>query len=603
MKTTYFFLLFFLSIKLSAQEVLLLDDKKQDYNPVGNQYQLLEDKENVYSIKNIVNDSIGRLFSNGTTFGYTNSELRSAYWGRVYLKASKRNQCWLLEMIDPHLQNIDLYEYKNGTLQSISSIQGFNHPFSSKDFFHKNYIYNIDLSDGETHVFYVCFKSRLHNSFRVKVRSPEYLLSYSVVEYFLLGLYYGILVIMAIYNLFIFFSVRERTYIYYVVYVIACGFTSMNEDGLGFQFVWPNYPGFNTYSILIMPSLLMIAFVMYSSSFLGLKKKFPIFKFIAYGLVAIYIIFVSVNGIFYDFLLSFQLLYLLPFAFIYLAAVYTMLKGDKPSRYFLLGYSFILISIFIFYFRVRGYEIGGHFFAVYSFNYGFILEVVILSYALSERLKVEKFQKEIAQFEIIKQLKENEKFKDELNKNLEQKVEERTKELKEASEEINRMNKFLSQNNLKLQEDVKNISKERIMQREVSFDEFKLTYPNEEACFQFLSDYKWNKGYVCRKCANDKFSLLNNLARRCNKCKYIESTTAFTIFHSLKFSILDAFYMLFLVNIRKDITAEELSNTIKLSEKSCSSFKRKMVSAEKTIKGKSKDKSGWERLISYYEEE
>jgi hypothetical protein len=279
------------------------------------------------------------------------------------------------------------------------------------------------------------------------------------------------------------------------------------------------------------------------------------------------------------------------------------MKGDYPSRYFLLGYSFILLSIIIFYLRIKGIELGGQFFAVYSFNYGFILEVVILSYALSERLKEEKSQKEVAQRQIIEQLKENEKYKDELNKELELKVNERTKELKVAADEIARMNSFLSQHNLKLQEDVKNISKERIMQREVSFDEFKLTYPNEEACYQFLSDYKWSQGYVCRKCGNDKFSIINNLARRCNKCKYTESPTAFTIFHSIKFSILDAFYMLFLVNARKDITAEELSKTINLSEKSCASFKRKIANAEKSLKGKSKDKSGWERLISYYEEE
>ena len=602
MKTAFIILFSLFSFCLSAQDTLVLRDKNFDYQPVGDQYQFLEDKFNVYTVDNILNDSIGLLFVKSTT-DYTNAELSSTYWGRFYLKSALKNKSWLLEIVDPHIQNINLYELKNGKLQACSATRGFIYPFSTKEFFHKNHVYSIDLLDGETHVFYVCYKSMLHNSFAIKVRSPEFIFAYSLTEYFLLGLYYGILVIMAIYNLFIFFSVKERTYIYYVVYVIACGFTSMNEDGLGFQFIWPNHPSFNTFSILIMPTLLMIAFVMYSSNFLGLKNKFQIFNSIAYGLVGIYVLFVAINGLFYDFQLSSQLLYILPFAFIYCVAFYVMLKGDKPSRYFLIGYSFILISILIFFLRERGHEIKSQILAVYSFNFGFILEVVILSYALSARLKVEKFQKEVAQLQIIKQLKENEKFKDELNRDLERKVEERTKELKEASQEINRMNDFLSQNNLKLQEDVKNISKERIMQREVSLEEFKLTYPNEEVCFQFLSDYKWNKGYECRKCGNDKYSLLANFSRRCNKCKYIESTTAFTIFHSIKFSIVDAFYMLFLVNIRKDITAEELSNTISLSEKSCSSFKRKMVNAEKVIKGKSKDKSGWERLISYYEED
>ena len=348
---------------------------------------------------------------------------------------------------------------------------------------------------------------------------------------------------------------------------------------------------------------LLVAFTFYSTGFLGLKNKNPLLNTISYSLVGLNLLLFAFNGIVYGFSLNFQIVYLIPFAFIYGVAIYIVAKGYNPARYFLVGYSFILLSIFIFYLRIKGIEVGGHFFAVYSFNYGFIMEVVILSYALSERLKEEKKEKENAQRHIIEQLQEKERFKDELNKELERKVEERTSELKVANEEISRMNNFLSQNNLKLQEDVKIISKERIMQREVSLDEFKLTYPNEESCFQFLSDLKWNKGYQCRKCGNDKYSLLTHLARRCNKCKYVESPTAFTIFHSIKFSILDAFYMLFLVNTRKNITAEELSKTISLSEKSCASFKRKMANAEKSLKGKSKDKSGWERLIPYYEEE
>ncbi len=586
-----------------AQDTLMLKDGEHDYMPKGGQYEMLEDKTNLISPENIFVDSNQALFSIVPEVDYTNKNLNSAYWSRFALKTGKATKFWLLELVDPHIENINLYELRNGKLVPYSNTNGFAYSFSTKDFFHKNFVYNLDLSDGQTHIFYIRFKSNVHNSFAVKVRSVEYLVSYSLTEYFLLGLYYGILLIMALYNLFIFFSVKERTYIFYVFYVIACGFNSMNEDGLGFQFLWPNFPEFNIISIRLVPMFLLVAFIFYSTSFLGLKNKNPLLNTISYSLVGLNLILFLFNGIAYDFSLNFQIVYLMPFAFIYGVAIYVVIKGYNPARYFLFGYSFILLSIFIFYLRIKGIEVGGSFFAVYSFNYGFIMEVVILSYALSERLKEEKKEKENAQRHIIEQLQEKEKFKDELNKELERKVEERTSELKVANEEISRMNNFLSQNNMKLQEDVKTISKERIMQREVSLDEFKLTYPNEESCFQFLSDLKWSGGYQCRKCGNDKYSLLTNLARRCNKCKYVESPTAFTIFHSIKFSLLDAFYMLFLVNTRKDITAEELSKTISLSEKSCASFKRKIANADKSLKGKAKDKSGWERLIPYYEEE
>jgi two-component system, sensor histidine kinase LadS len=604
MKTAFFFFFWITIIPVLAMDTLVVSDKRVDYMPQGTQYEMFEDPSGLVSTDQILSDSIQQLFNAPLSPGaYTNKNLNTTYWVRFSIKRGSENKFWVMELVDPHIQSIDVYEYHHGKMEPVSARTGYDYSFLSKDFFYKNYLYNLDLSDGKGHIYYFRFKSNVYNSFVVKVRSPEYFVSYSLTEYFLLGFYYGILMIMAIYNLFIFFSVKERAYIFYVLYVIACGFNSMNEDGLGFQFLWPNQPWFNIISMRAVPLFLMLAFTLYSTSFLELGKREPLMNKIMYSLVGFYVLIFSINGIFFEFSGNTQALYLLPFGFIYFVAIRVMMKGYKPARYFLLGYSFILISFIVFYLRTNGLEVLGHFFYVYSFNYGFILEVVILSFALGERLKEGKKEKENAQRIAIEQLQEKERYKDKLNKELESKVEERTFELKQANEEIHRMNQFLEQHNLKLQEDVKHISKERIMQREVSFDEFKLTYPNEEACFQFLSDLKWAKSYQCRKCGNDKFSLMNNLARRCNKCKYIESPTAFTIFHSLKFSILDAFYMLFLVNTRKDITAEELSRTIHLSEKSCASFKRKMLLAEKSMKGKAKDKSGWERLISYYEEE
>ena len=604
MRKILLLILWILSLPALALDTLVVSDKKIDYMVSTSTYEMLEDKSGKLLLEHILDDSVQKRFAPlKSATDFTNKNLNTPYWFRFAVKIGDGNKFWLMELVDPHIQYVDVYELKNGKLEPFAAPYGYEYKFSSKDFFYKNYLYNLDLSDGKAHVFYLRFQSNVHNSFVVKVRAPEYLVSYSLTEYFLLGLYYGILLIMAVYNLFIFFSVRESTYVFYVLYVIACGFNSMNEDGLGFQFLWPDTPWINYVFIRYVPLFLMIAFTLYSTSFLELKRREPFFFKITYALVGFYFLIFLINALFFGYGMNTQALYLLPFGFIYFLAVRTVRKGYNPAKYFLFGYSFILISIVIFYLRTRGIEVMGHFFYVYSFNYGFILEVVILSYALSERLKEGKKEKENTQRLIIEQLQEKERYKDQLNRELEIKVEERTHELKAANEEIHRMNKFLEQHNLKLQEDVKQISKERIMQREVSFDEFKMTYPNEEACFQFLSDLKWANGYQCRKCGNDKYSLMNNLARRCNKCKYIESPTAFTIFHSLKFSILDAFYMLFLVNIRKDITAEELSKTINLSEKSCASFKRKMLAAEKALKGKSREKSGWERFISYYEEE
>jgi len=600
----FLFLTFLIIFKVaSASDTLIISSNFNNYSPHKNYYKLFIDHENKITSETILQDSIQKLFAHSGSSELITQNLEATYWTKFSLKAIDDHKIWLMEIGDPHIQNIDFFELKNNKLVPYSITKGFNHSFSNKDFFHKNFVYLLDLTDGLPHNYYLKFKSTIHNSISIKIRSAEFLISYSLTEYFLLGLYYGILLIMAIYNLFIFFSVKEKTYIYYVLFVIFCGLNSMNEDGLGFQFLWPEKPAINMISMRITQFILLIAFIFYSTSFLKLETKKPLLNKIAHSLVALYFILFIINATVFNFSNNFQLFYLIPYIYIYSVTIYIIYIGYKPARYFLLGYSFVLFGFIIFYLRLLGIEILPSYFTVYSFNFGIILEVVTLSYALSERLREEKMEKENAQQLFIQQLQEQERLKDELNKELETKVEERTAELRLASEEIGRMNKILEKSNLQLQEDVKHISKERIMQREVSLDEFKRTYPNEETCFQFLSDLKWGKKYTCKKCENEKYSTMQNLARRCNKCKYIESVTAFTIFHSIKFSIVEAFYMLFMVNSRKDITAEELSKNIQLSEKSCAAFKKKILNAEKALKGKSKEKSGWERLIPYYEEE
>jgi hypothetical protein len=126
------------------------------------------------------------------------------------------------------------------------------------------------------------------------------------------------------------------------------------------------------------------------------------------------------------------------------------------------------------------------------------------------------------------------------------------------------------------------------MQKQLSFEEFKQIFPDDNSCLNHLTILKWKESFVCRKCKNDTFAIWKSpYTRRCSKCRYIESSTAFTIFHSVKLSILKAFYVLFLVHSKPNITAEDLAEIVGISSKTCMTFKRKIkqiVSRKKTRK-------------------
>lgn len=185
----------------------------------------------------------------------------------------------------------------------------------------------------------------------------------------------------------------------------------------------------------------------------------------------------------------------------------------------------------------------------------------------------------------------------EKKKDLEYQVKERTAEIREKSREIERMNTLLKAHNEKLEHDVEDVTKARVMQKVLTFEEFKQIFPDDEACYKYVAERKWTGEFNCKKCSNSSFSPWKGpYSRRCTRCNYIESATAFTLFHGQKFSILKAFYMLFLVHENKRITAEELAGTVEISSKSCKVFKRKIIEAVSDKKLNKKDNS-WDDLI------
>ena len=171
-------------------------------------------------------------------------------------------------------------------------------------------------------------------------------------------------------------------------------------------------------------------------------------------------------------------------------------------------------------------------------------------------------------------------------------------ELRNQADEIQRMNKLLEKENKKLQVDLKKEAKARINLKAVKFKEFKKIYPDDAACLQYVSKLKWKNGYECKKCGNKKeCNGKSPYSKRCTICGYDESATAYTIFYRLKFPIIKAFYMVFLINSQRRITAKNLSALVSLRTETCSVFKRKILTVLKQKKVSNKLAQGWEGLL------
>lgn len=110
---------------------------------------------------------------------------------------------------------------------------------------------------------------------------------------------------------------------------------------------------------------------------------------------------------------------------------------------------------------------------------------------------------------------------------------------------------------------------------------FNQRFKDDNDCLIYLSNIKWEDGYKCKRCENDKFSAGKKpLNRRCTKCNYDESPTVGTLFEKLKFSILIAFHIVFKISTKKKgMSSLELSKEFELRQKTCWAFKLKIQQA------------------------
>lgn len=95
---------------------------------------------------------------------------------------------------------------------------------------------------------------------------------------------------------------------------------------------------------------------------------------------------------------------------------------------------------------------------------------------------------------------------------------------------------------------------------------------------------KWKDAFKCRKCGHKRSCADKaKLSRQCTSCRYVESPTAQTLFHRIRFDLLKAFYIVYFVSTnKKGITSTELSRKLNLRQKTCWSFKRKVMKAMKS---------------------
>ena len=251
----------------------------------------------------------------------------------------------------------------------------------------------------------------------------------------LFGVYFGIVLAMFFYNMFLWSSTRDYLYGIYILYILLEGITQGILGGYVDAYLWPNSVFMKENAFYLSTILVSMIGIFYSLKFLNIKRLNKNLYTIGAGILVVYfLIFLSfifglkigqLNIRIMQMLLGLVSFYLLSIS------IYSLRKGYRPAKFFLISWSLLIISMFIF-LLTYGDLLPHNFFTNYVFTIGFAFEAILLSFALADKINILKKEKEKEQAERLKALAENEQLIREQNVMLEDKVKIRTDELEQA---------------------------------------------------------------------------------------------------------------------------------------------------------------------------
>lgn len=608
-----FFNVFLCSPLCIASEVIPIHDSIPERIYSLRTLDYFEDTSNKLTIDDISATSFQTQFALNPNYTNNAFNKNATYWIKLSIRHNPRSKkLWLLEFYDQTIDEIVAYlPDQKGSFNTIK--MGDLMAFEERLFRHKNFEILLDNDSNEVKDYY--FKITSHNfaDIRIAVRSVDRFIYYALNEYFLFGIFYGMIIIISLYNLLMFFAVKERQYLYYIFYLLSVAAYAMCMDGIGFQYLWPDNPEWNQIAFGIFLFLIIFWALLFSKTFLKPQVRAPflnkLFLLVIIGRCILFALALFYNHELFDL----QYIETVPLILIFYTSIYVWSKGYKPARFFVVAYGVLFIGFFVKALVISGMLPFG-IIMYYSLHISFLLEMLLLSFALGDRVRILKNKRDRAQIRIIQQLEVNEKLKDQINqelslnvtlkeqvnKELEQKVSERTKELDEKNKqleqinqklinqakEINQINSILDLDNWKLKNNIKEALEDRFLNKDLELDEFNKIFPDELACYRYLDKLKWPKDFSCKKCANDKyFDGLQKFSRRCTRCGYNESITAYSIFHGIKFPIEKAFYIAYItLNNHGAYTLEELSKILTLRTNTIWGFKIKINNLLKSKK-------------------
>jgi hypothetical protein len=329
-------------------EPLTLTDQQGEYT-LGRHMDILEDPGGKLTIDEVASPEFASRFVRSQVdvpnYGYTGS----AYWARLQLRNEARlTDLWWLEVGFPAVEYVDLYTPLPGGQGFSLKQSGALRPASKRDLRYQHVILSLPLPANSEQTVYLRFQTGSSMTLQLTLWSPSTFTTNTLPTQVLFGIFYGTLLAMLVYNLFLVFSLKEIDYFYLMLTIAALILNQADLEGFIHVYLFPGlYPWKESFQI-ITRVLVFIPIALFTGSFLEIKTRLPKLQPVLIVLVTIGVGLVGISPFVpFRVVASLTFVWFLPIlVFACTASILTWINGPRhPAYYFILAWIGVIIGV------------------------------------------------------------------------------------------------------------------------------------------------------------------------------------------------------------------------------------------------------------------
>ncbi|MEG3639194.1 hybrid sensor histidine kinase/response regulator [Magnetococcus sp. PR-3] len=352
---------------------------------------------------------------------------RSVWWVRIdAVNHSAQPVTWLVRSPFPHTDHATFYVFPSKGEPDIYEL-GDSQPFSKRPIPDESHIISVETpAQGSTRIYVrLAFKEVGMISTRLELWSPQTFAEHRDIRGIMRGIYFGGLLFMLTFNIFVYFSTHMREYFWYLIYLLSALISGMAMEGIGHRYFYHDSPFLTDYLHIILVPVALISMIQFGRVFLRTKVHTPRWdKLLKAGmLLALFALLLLATG--YKEQMAYlaralaPLIFLLPFL-----GGWIWYRKEKRARFYTIAWIFGMVFFSFSFSRWYGLH-DSHILFTWGGRIGLWVEAAIFSLALADSINILRQEKAEALEREQIALRETKEY-------LEQKVNERTRDLEEA---------------------------------------------------------------------------------------------------------------------------------------------------------------------------